>query len=123
MGYESKLYIVEKGHVIDEEKRYAQLIAMFDLCKFYPLSGVLRDFPKTDCYFYGDDGNKKILEDNYSKPLTEAPIEKVIAILEKEISNGNNYRRILPVFSALTVIKEQKDYGIWKDVVVLHYGY
>ena len=123
MGYESKLYIVEKGHAIDEEKRYAQLIAMFDLCKFYPLSDVLRDFPKTDCYFYGDDGNKKILEDEYHKPLTEASIEKVIAILEEEISNGNNYRRILPLFSALTVIKEQKDYGIWQDIVVLHYGY
>ena len=123
MGYECKLYVVEKRNVFDEEKRYAQVIAMFDMCKYYTLSSIISIFPKTDCYFYGDDGDTKILKDEYDKPLTEIPIEKVIAILETDIADGNDYRRIPPVLAALKAIKEQKDYGIWQDVVVLHYGY
>jgi hypothetical protein len=127
MGYESKLYIVEKfkGSLREKDKgkAYVQVIAMFDMCKFYELSGVLTKQPETDCYFYADDGNTKILEDKYGDPLTESSIELVIEVLEEIVENGEDYRRIFPLLSALKTFKEQKDKGIWKNIAVLHYGY
>lgn len=123
MGYESKLYVVEKYDSIRDEKRFANVIAMFDMCKFYPLSDVLRSQPETDCYFYADDGDTQVLEDLYGKPLTEASVDKVVEILEAEISNGNDYRRIGPVLGFLRVVSKQQKNGVWKNVTVLHYGH
>lgn len=122
MGYESKLYIVEKSTKMkDESKRYAQKIAIFDMCKMYPVTRVFET--ETDAYFYADDGNTKVLEDAYGDALTEASIEDVIAAIEEVIAEGENYRRFFPLLAALKVIAEQKKNGIWKDIAVLHYGY
>lgn len=123
MGYESKLYIAEKANWQNENgKTYASIIAMFDLCKFYPLSTVLRYKQKTNCYFYTDD-DKEVLEDQYGEALTETKVETVIDILEKVVNNGETYRRIFPLLSMLkTIDKQQKD-GKWGEIVVLHYGY
>ena len=124
MGYESKLYIVQKRPIVnEEEKTYAQVIAMFNMGKYYSLSDVLRNKPETNCYIYADDGNTKIVEDKYGKPLTESDIKTVIDILEKDIAEGECYRRILPLLLTLKVLEEQRKEGIWGDIVVLHYGY
>lgn len=124
MGYESKLYIVEKSNLKDNVgKVYTRVIAMFDMCKFHLLSGVLCKEPKTNCYFYADDGDTKVLEDRYGDALTETTVETVIGILEEAIENGENYRRIFPLLSMLkTIDKQQKD-DVWREIVVLHYGY
>ena len=122
MGYESKLYIVEKyGALKENEKKYASVIAMFDMAKMGSIVNVFEK--KTDCYIYADDGNTMILEDKYGDELTEATVEDVIYVLEEVISSGETYRRLYPLLSALIVIKEQQDEGTWKDVVVLHYRY
>ncbi len=124
MGYESKLYVVTKSSYdspSDEGMRYCQVIAMFDLCKFYPLSCVVSTYPTTECYFYADDGNTRVLEDMYGDPLREIPIEDVIDILEGDLANGSNYRRIYPVLGALKTLNEHK--AQWKELAVLHYGY
>lgn len=122
MGYESKLYIVEKSKAFrGNEKRYASVVAMFDMAKIGNMVNVFEK--KTDCYIYADDGNTQILEDKYGDELTEATVEDVIYVLEEAISSGETYRRLYPLLSALIVIKEQQDEGTWKDVVVLHYGY
>ena len=124
MGYESKLYVVEKSsydYSGDKGMKYCQVIAMFDLCKFYPLSCTISDYPTTDCYFYADDGNTRVLEDKYGDPLREIPIEDVIDVLEEYLSNNNNYRRIFPTLAALKALNEHKNQ--WKELVVLHYGY
>ena len=122
MGYESKLYIVEKSKALrGNEKRYASVVAMFDMAKMGSIVNVFEK--KTDCYIYADDGDTMILEDKYGDELTEATVEDVIEVLEKAIGNGVMYRRLYPLLSALTVIKEQQDEGTWEDVVVLHYGY
>lgn len=124
MGYESKLYIVEKTNVFDDEKRYAHVIAMFDMCRFEFLSDVLRNCPETDCYFYADDGDTRVLEDHYGRPLTEASIDEVITILELSVFKGENYRHIFPVMAFLKNMYDQQKNGVWKsNVVVLHYGY
>lgn len=125
MGYESKLYIVEKFNNFRgvEDKIYAQQIAMFDVCKFYALSDVLTKQPVTECYFYADDGDTKVIEDKYGDPLTESSLELVIEILEDQISKGEDYRRIFPLLAALKSFDELQKAGKWKDLVVLHYGY
>ena len=123
MGYESKLYIVEKFDtmIYNDGKRYARVIAMFDMCKFYDLSDVLRHKPETDCYFYADDGNTRVLEDCYGKPLTEATIKSVIDVLEDIVADGEKYWRIFPLLATLKVIEEGRLGN--DDIVVLHYGY
>lgn len=124
MGYESKLYIVRKyknGFEPEEStgKYYASVIAKFDMCKFYDMSDVLRHEPETDCYFYADDGNTKVLEDCYGEALTEATVTSVIELLESIVAKGVDYWRIFPLLSALKVFEEHGD----NDIVVLHYGY
>ena len=110
--------------VINKEKKtYAQVIAMFDMGKYYSLSNVLRHKPETNCYFYADDGNTQITEDRYGKPLTESDIKTVIDILENDVAKGECYRRILPLLSTLKVLEEQRKESIWDDIVVLHYGH
>ena len=124
MGYETKLYVVGKFDKFpDEEMRYAQVIAMFNMSKCYFLSDVLRDEPKTDCYFYADDGNTRVLTDRYGEPLKETTVETVIGLLEDAIANGEDYRRVFPLLSALKTIQEQKQNGWWGDIAMLHYGY
>lgn len=124
MGYETKLYVVDKYRKFpDEEKRYAQVVAMFNMSKCYFLSDVLRYEPKADCYFYADDGDTQVLEDRYGEPLRETTVETVIGLLEDAIANGEDYRRIFPLLSALKTIQEQKQNGWWGDIAVLHYGY
>ena len=122
MGYESKIYIAEKGSLKDQNgMTYVSVIAMFDMCKIGNLVNVFDK--KTDCYFYADDGNTKVLEDMYGDTLKEATVEDVINVLEEAVDSGENYRRIFPLLSALKTIHEQQMDGRWKETVVLHYGY
>lgn len=122
MGYESKIYIGEKSSIKDNDgMTYVQVIAMFDMCKMGNLINVFDR--KTNCYFYADDGNTKVLEDKYGDALTEAEIEDFIYVLEEAIDSGENYRRIFPLLSTLQTIHEQQKDGRWKNIVLLHYGY
>ena len=97
MGYESRVYIVEKRHIHERDGRiYSQVIAMFDMGKFYELSGPLRNKPETKCYFYADDGDTRITEDRYGKPLNEASVAETIAILEKIVKKRRRIPQNLP---------------------------
>lgn len=123
MEYESKLYVVEKSNLTPDKngKRYANVMAMFDMCKCYKLSDILTKQKETDCYIFADDGNTRIIEDRYNEKLTEASIPFVISTLEKILEGGETYRRIYPLLNALKAFDEQK-YN-WYNLVVLHYGY
>lgn len=122
MGYESRVYIVEKTDVIDVGMRYARMICAFDLGKCYPLSDTLRNKPKTDCYIYEYDGNTRVLEDCYGQALTESDLQTVIDILEK-MTEDNTYRYTLPLLEALKAFEKQRQQGLWRNIAVLHYGY
>ena len=84
MGYESKIYVVEKSHLSPDEdgKRFAEVVAMFNACKFPGLSELFKS--KTDYYIYSDDGNTRITKDRYGDELTETPLSDVINFLEEE---------------------------------------
>lgn len=122
MGYESKIYVVTKSDLKDEnDMRYANLIAMFDMGKYPTLSGVFKK--QTDCYIFADDGNTKILEDRYGASLTEANIDDVIRVLEDNVYSEEPYRRTLPLLVTLETIKSQVESKYWNNVAILHYGY
>ena len=121
MGYESKLYVVDKKgrceYYDSKEKEYAEVIAMFDICKFNGFDGIFKK--ETDCYIYADDGNTEILYDMYEKPLKEESVENVIEYLEKYKKEGEYYRRVDPLLALL------KGFNVsnWNNLVVLHFGY
>lgn len=117
MGYESKLYVVDKHHWKWSNKPWGEVIAMFDLCKVPGLN--FSKYPPTDCYIYADDGNTEIREDNYGDPLKEIPIKDMIQMLEEAIKTEDYYRRYQPCLSLL------KGFNLddWGNLVILHYGH
>lgn len=119
MGYESKIYVVEKSTLsLDGDgKCWGEVVAMFNACKFPGLLEVFKQ--KTDCYIYSDDGNTPILEDDYGDELTEAPLSDVIKFLEEELQRGETYRRIKPLLALLKGFDMEQ----WDNLVCLHYGY
>lgn len=121
MGYESRIYIVRKGRIYDETygKRWAEKIAMFDMCKYPRLADLMRSKPATDCYIY--EGDTIIIEDCYGEPLYEASCSDVIALLEKDVENGEDYRRIFPLLAMLKTFEEHKEQ--WGEIAVLHFGH
>lgn len=124
MGYESRIYIVEKtNHSWNENNgmKYARVLAMFDVAKFYELSDWFRNKPATKHYIYADDGNTHIVEDRYGDTLKEASVKEVVDRLEKIVENGEDYRRIFPLLATLKTFETQNNH--WGDIAVLHYGY
>lgn len=125
MGYESKLYVVDKlpNHVAvkDNGMQYCSLIAMFDLCKYYPWSEKVCKYPDTNCYFYGEDGNRQIIEDAYGDTLKEIPLDDAIEILEEGFYRGDSYHRLTPTLAGLQALKDNENQ--WNELVVLHFGY
>lgn len=122
MGYESRLYIVNKSTSHDKingkEMVYGEIIAIFNLSKVYAVSNEMTKYPITNAYIYADDGNTKIIEDKYGKPLIEIPIADAIKILDY-VSKTDHYRRYEPCLSLLKSFNLSE----WQNLVVLHYGY
>lgn len=127
MGYETRLYIVEKSNspsIYDQNKGkvWGDVIAMFDLRKCYPLSDRLRNCPPTNCFIFFDGSDTEIVEDCYGEPLKETTIEHVLQILNN-IMEEEGHRRLFPLAAYLNAIQAQKQDGKWGDLAVLHYGY
>ena len=128
MGYESRLYVVDKsdhkitvdekieGQVQEREYVLGELLTTFNLCSLGGECYRLWDRNCTDCTFL--DGNEFVTVDKYGKHLTETPLKEAIEILEKA-ERKQHYRRLLPVIAYLRFIDESE----WDNVVVLHYGY
>ena len=112
MGYESKLYVVDKHDWKWSNEKWGEVIASYDLCRV-PIN--FSQYPATDCYIIADDGNTKITEDKYGDPLKEIPVKDMIDMIE----NDKDYRRYQPCLNLL----EGFDLNRWENLVVLHYGH
>lgn len=124
MGYESRLYIVEKmeNGTLDEKsgKRFASIIASVELCccdgdtveKF-------RNLPETESYIYVD--GERCVEDKYGESLKECSIDEAIEIIQKGIVATNNYRRYIIAQHLLYGFK-LANFNI-DEIAVLHYGH
>lgn len=115
MGYESKLYVIEKSDAGKDEngKRWAEVIATFDLCK---VNIDFRKYPATDCYIYQE--NEKIVKDCYGDPLKELTIKEAITEIEN-VATRDEYRRWKPILGLLKGFNADE----WGELRVLHYGY
>ena len=119
MGYESKLFVVDKGVCgTVEGMQYGEVVAMFDLCKCPAVSGKIRDYNKTDAYIYLDGMEEPCVEDLYGEPLKEIPLADAIKIV-REAAENDEYRRLKPCLSLLEGFETEK----WRELVVLHYGH
>lgn len=122
MGYESRLYVVDKSNLYDPNINmvYGEIIAMFNLSKVNSVASEFSRYPDTDTYIYADDGNTRILEDKYGKKLKEISIDDAIKIIEKAVEENHwSYRRWKPILGLLKGFKKEE----WSSLVVLHYGY
>ena len=123
MGYESKLYVVEKHHTLSrkingKDMLFGEVVAVFNLCKVYDVSGRVKSYKDTDAYIYADNDDDKIVVDRYGDPLKEIPLSDMIDILEEAAAN-DSYRRYGPCIAYLKAIDPIE----WEDIVVLHYGH
>ena len=76
MGYESRIYVVQKSDFIDpDNSRWAEIITSYNMRKYPPLDNHFRTCKDTDVYIFDNDGNTKIVTDKYDKPLKESTIE------------------------------------------------
>ncbi len=120
MGYESRIYIVDKSDLacIKNGKRmvYCEMIAQFNLSKVPKIYEKVSAYDDTDGYFYSN--GKEIVEDLYGKPLKEIPVRDMISIIS-EVMKDDAFRRYKPCLNLL------KGFNVnhWQNLVVLHYGY
>lgn len=123
MGYESRLYVVNKhdlSYIVNGVSRKdGETIAVFNLCKVPAVSDRMLKYPATDCYIFADDGDTEITEDKYGKPLREIPVQDAIQILEDAQHIEDYYRRYEPCIQLLRGFALSD----WQNLVVLHYGY
>lgn len=117
MGYESKLYIVEKSDVGTREDgmKWAEVIATFDLCKVPDID--FRKYPPTKHYIY--EGDDDIIKDCYGEPLRELTVGEAITEIELAMEDVPNYRRWLPCLGLLKGFNEAE----WNSLAVLHFGH
>ena len=119
MGYESRLIIAEKydrNITREDGRKYAEVIATFDLCKVYACSDKFRQYPETNCYVYTYNCNDGFT-DMYGQVMREIPIPDAIEILEH--AGLDEYRRLAPCLGLL----KSFDLTQWSNLVVLHFGY
>lgn len=117
MGYENRLYIVEKYRHSD----YAEIIARYDCSEMWSKNECEKLFDKPfKGTIYMDDGDEPIKEDWYGDSLKYAEFPDVIEWLENEIKK-NDYRRLSPLLSLLKGF----DLSKWGDgeMQIVHFGY
>lgn len=118
MGYESRLYVVEESKFLfpsDDGKVWAEVIAKIEMGVCWPLSDVFKSEAKG--YIYADDGNTRIDEDKYGKPLTVAEIDDVIKCLKKIVKEDGYWRAKIAIDFLKSIKKENPNCKVY------HYGY
>ena len=119
MGYERKLYVIEKGITKGLcGKIYGMHVAAFEMGRVDEMVEMIKKYPYTNTFFFADDGNTEVTSDAYGEPLTEIPVKDMANII-RELSKQDVYRRYKPVLAFLDTIDESE----WHNIVVLHYGH
>ena len=120
MGYESRLYIVDKSDLASTKNGklmvWCDIIAQFNLSRVPKIYEKVSAYKDTNGYFYYN--NKEVTEDMYGKPLKEIPIGDMISIISEAMKN-DCFRRYKPCLNLLKGFNPSE----WENLVVLHYGY
>ena len=112
MGYESRIYVVEKSNIKEPEGFWCEVIATVNMCKTNADFVNLFD-TEFDGYFYDA---VCITEDKYGKKLTVADKDSVVNYLETRV---NDYRRYKILYNLLKGFDEES----WDNLCIVHYGY
>lgn len=130
MGYESRIYIVEKTGIPGyrhPDKEWAEVLMTFNLGRVsVDTERWLRKQKPTDCYIYADDGDIEIVEDRIGDPLREVDFVDLKYILLKEMSmiESQKQKDSLRILAENVLTRLIIDHGFdCDDVVCLHYGY
>ena len=130
MGYESKVYICSR--INSNEYIYNEVIAAVDMCKMSydtgwhdlfnkKLNGVFLGFDHDNPR--NQDWENEELLDAYDEPMMYADIDTVKEWVNKQIDNGDDYRRLF----VLTAVLDSFDKTQWESdrakLIVVHYGY
>ena len=127
MGYESRVYIVNewnKKACVEDEKPFAETIAMFDLCCIEDrlLDVLTNKAEEARCSIWEsyDGEDISITKDKYDKPLTSASITDVYNAIEY-----GDYWRTTMLKDALHSIIVNRDIlsRDFNSLKVYHYGY
>lgn len=130
MGYESKVYICSR--IKNEVYIYNEVITAVDMCKMGYDTG-WRDLfnKKLDGDFLGfdhdnprnQDWEDTELLDAYNEPMMYTDIDTVKEWVNKQIENGDDYRRLF----VLKAVLDSFDKTQWESdrakLIVAHYGY
>lgn len=121
MGYESRLYIVDK-RVIPARKDgcaddvYAAKIAQFNMsCMESSFRNIFNN--PLDFDFIGEN-DEDLTVDNYGDKVKYSDVQPVIEWL-KESTKREHYRRTAPLIAFLEALKPEE----WEHLIVIHYGY
>ena len=132
MGYESRVFVGWRNHFSTTkvgDKDYAQRLAIFDLSKMG--HGFVDIFDKPiDFDMYKEDGNTLVEEDDYGDVCKYTTLNKIYKYLKEEIKKGEDYRRLLFLYSFVKDLKKNKDKwehkspdGSYSNLVFVHWGY
>lgn len=126
MGYESRIFIVNRSEVDDFYSEnpiiYAEKIADMKLGRMY--NGFIELFKNPiDYTLYIDNENKDTDIDKYGKHLKYTTISEIITYLENltdsEEYKNNPYRRIKPFYNLIKGFDENE----WNELQIVHFGY
>ena len=130
MGYESKVYICSR--ISNTGYIYNEVIAAVDMCKMGYDTG-WRDLfnKKLDGDFLGfdhDNPRNQDLEntdllDAYDEPMMYADIDAVKEWVNKQIENGDDYRRLFVLKAVLDSFDKTRWESDRAKLIVAHYGY
>ena len=122
MGYESRLYIVEKTEQRNfDDRQWARVIATIELGKVYPFSNWFRKEKETRCFFYDTDGNTEIFADRCGDILKEASLSATLSQLERVSKTDDYWRYKIAIDLIISILNASV--GLTKDIVVLHFGH
>lgn len=128
MGYESRIFFVERNTCFDGRVVIGSEISRFDLSKmgYYEYNGKsFREIFTQEIDFdldindsYGEDARI----DSYGEHCKWATVKDVITWLEMYCANVN-YRRAENLLLYLYIMKKQIEENKWSQICVVHYGY
>ena len=128
MGYESKIYIVNRHEweLIDGLKMVSgDNIMEIDLAKIGYQGYYNKTFPQLFTNEIDFDlwiNNEKTRTDCYDEHCKYGDIDEIIKWVEKMVDD-THYRRAELFLNILKYIKTQQENGVWENVKIVHYGY
>lgn len=120
MGYESRLYVVNRRELKWDGKPlgiYRDMIAKFDMSCVRWNPGHIFTTPIDFPIEYDANGNE-VYDDIYGKRCGMASVSAVIAAVEA-LEEREHYRRFKPLLGFLKALDESE----WDDLRVVHFGY